>query len=101
MEGYGGRAMSRNSIWPNKRAGGKCGSPISFHVGRSWPALPRHGRYIKARSKIKPSPRVCLITTLAVLTLVCSGCQTFKTEEEFQAEMARQNANTFWFVPGW
>ena len=29
---------------PNKRAGGKGGTRSLFHVARTWPALPQHGR---------------------------------------------------------
>jgi hypothetical protein len=45
-------------------------------------------------------PQVRLATLVAVLVLMCSGCQTFMTEDEYQAEVARESKEPMYYFFG-
>ena len=54
-------------------------------------------------SETNLSRRLSLMPSFALFaaTLLCTGCQTFMTEEEFQAEMRREYAPCPFLQPGW
>jgi hypothetical protein len=60
---------------------------------------------MKTGPKKTLSPRVCLMASVAIPALVCSGCQTFMTEDEYQAKMAHESAEQHPYIiglqPGW
>ena len=45
------------------------------------------------------------MASVAIPALVCSGCQTFMTEDEYQAKMAHESAEQHPYIiglqPGW
>jgi hypothetical protein len=45
-------------------------------------------------------PQVRLATLATVLVLMCSGCQTFMTEDEYQAEVARESKEPMYYFFG-
>ena len=60
-------------------------------------------KHMRGASETKRASRLPLLASFALLTatLLCAGCQTFRTEEEFQAQMNREHAACPFLQPGW
>lgn len=83
-------AATNHSVESNLIAG--------LHLSRVWMSFVCRIGHMKTGSETKLSARVCLMVLTAILALVCSGCQSFMTDKEHRAAMAReaaQNHETF------
>jgi hypothetical protein len=70
-----------------------------LHLSRVWMSFVCRIGHMKTGSQTKLSARVCIMALVAILALVCSGCQTFMTDKEYQAAMAREAAqNRYTFI---
>jgi len=56
---------------------------------------------MKTTAEAQPVLRSGIVVSLLLMTLACAGCQTFNTQEEFEAQMAREHGTWTFFQPGW